>query len=322
MDATSESAEKLRKRLTDAHSIEEQALVQMRRAPELAGEELARDFVEHLKETEDHERRVRERLEALDAEPEAIKDLAGKAGGVGMSWFAKLQPDTPVKLAAHAYSYEHLEVAAYELLRAAAELAGDQETAETAKLIGEQERQMAHRLEQRFPDAVEATVGERDVAELADQLDGYLSDAHAVEKQGLRMLADGSKLLDDPDLRELFDGHREESERHCERIEEVLDRRKASSSRLKDTALQLGALQIGAFFGVQPDTDSKLAGFTFAFEHLEIALYSMLADVARRAGDGEAAEAALEICAEEREAASRIGAALGDVLARERSSVV
>src|SRR5215213_9426129 len=97
--------EQLVKHLTDVHSIEEQALVQMRRAPQLAGEpSLAHVFEVHLEETERQEERVRERLDAHGAEPSAVKDVAGKAGGIGMAWFAKLNPDTPGKLTAHAYS--------------------------------------------------------------------------------------------------------------------------------------------------------------------------------------------------------------------------
>ncbi|MDQ4071335.1 MAG: DUF892 family protein, partial [Actinomycetota bacterium] len=57
--------EQLTKYLTDAHSIEEQALQQLRTAPKIAGDpELSRVFEEHLTETEDQERRVRARLEA------------------------------------------------------------------------------------------------------------------------------------------------------------------------------------------------------------------------------------------------------------------
>src|SRR3981081_2434407 len=55
--------DQLTKYLTDAHSIEQQALAQMRVAPELAGDpEIASAFSQHLTETEGHERLVRERL--------------------------------------------------------------------------------------------------------------------------------------------------------------------------------------------------------------------------------------------------------------------
>ena len=66
---------------------------------------------------------MRARLGAHGAEPSKVKDMAGKAGGVGMLLFARVNPDTPGKLVNHAYSYEHMELAAYELLSRVAERA-------------------------------------------------------------------------------------------------------------------------------------------------------------------------------------------------------
>src|SRR5919206_4384899 len=118
--------EQLRKYLTDAHSIEEQAMAQLRLAPRIAGTpDLARMYAEHLRETEGHERLVRSQLEQKGATPSAVKDVAGRVGGWGMVLFARVNPDTPGKLAAHAYSYEHMELAAYELLRRIADRAAD-----------------------------------------------------------------------------------------------------------------------------------------------------------------------------------------------------
>jgi ferritin-like metal-binding protein YciE len=107
--------EQLDKYLADAHSIEEQALTQLRRAPDIAGDErLAAAFQRHLAETNAHEDRIRRPLEARAADASAIKDIAGKAGGLGMVAFAKANPDTPGRLTAHAFSYEHMEIAASE----------------------------------------------------------------------------------------------------------------------------------------------------------------------------------------------------------------
>src|SRR4051812_3381713 len=97
--------EQLTKYLTDAHSIEEQALVQLRRAPEIARDpEIAVLFSEHLVETETQERVVRERLEAHGGSPSRLKEAVMKAGGVGFVLFAESQPDTPGKLVTHAFS--------------------------------------------------------------------------------------------------------------------------------------------------------------------------------------------------------------------------
>src|SRR5215208_2753231 len=120
--------QQLTKHLTDVHSIEVQALQQLLAAPRMARDpELARAFREHIVETEEQERLVRGRLEAHAADPSRLKDVAARAGGVGMVLFARAQPDTPGKLVAHAYSYEHMEFAAYELLSIVAAKAGDRE---------------------------------------------------------------------------------------------------------------------------------------------------------------------------------------------------
>ena len=117
-----EITEQLTKYLTDAHSIEEQALAQLRTAPEIAGDpELSAAYREHLRETEGHERIVRELLEARGEKPSLTKDVVMKLGGKGFLLFARLQPDTPGKLHSHALSYEALELSSYELLRGVAE---------------------------------------------------------------------------------------------------------------------------------------------------------------------------------------------------------
>src|SRR3954469_11909641 len=151
--------EQLDKYLADAHSIEEQALIQMRLAPRLAGNrQLAAAVRDHLAETERHERLTRERLEARGASPSRFKDLVMKAGGAGFALFAKSQPDTPGKLTAHAYSYEHLELASYELLLRVAERGGDPAPGEMARSIRHEEKLMAERLADNFDAPVDASL--------------------------------------------------------------------------------------------------------------------------------------------------------------------
>jgi ferritin-like metal-binding protein YciE len=299
--------EQLVKHLTDVHSIEEQALQQMRIAPRLAGDpELARAFREHLAETEDQERRVRARLTARGADPSKIKDLVARAGGVGMVLFARSQPDTPGKLNAHAYSYEHMELAAYELLALVAERAGDRETVDLAHAIRDEEAAMAERLEANFDRAVEASL--RDVApgDLGEQLDKYLADAHAIEAQAIQLLSLAPKIAGESGLAEVMSRHLEETRAQQEAVRERLRLRGGRTSRFKDIALRGGGVNLGGFFGAQPDTPAKLAGFAFAFEHLEIGAYEQLRRVARRAGDEETVALAERILPEERAAAGAV----------------
>ncbi len=299
--------EQLTKYLTDAHSIEQQARAQMTAAPEMAGDpELSAAFQAHLGETEEHERLVRERLEARGASPATIKDLAGTLTGKAFVLFARGNPDTPGKLVAHGFSYEHMELAAYDLLARVAERAGDEETVRVARKIEGQERAMAERLGGSFDLAVEAALRDLSPDDLSEQLGKYLADAHAIEGQSIQLLQKGPDLAGTDGLASAYEEHLAESRRHREAVEERLQAHGDSPSKLKDAALRLGALNWGLFFGAQPDTPAKLAAFSYAVEHLEIAAYELLRRVAERAGDTETVEVAKRILAEERAAAERI----------------
>lgn len=289
--------------LSDAHSIEAQALIQMKQAPKIAEDPgLVAAFEQHETETELHERLVRERLEALDAKPSALKQVVMKAGGVAFILFAKVNPDTPGKLTAHAYSYEHLEIGSYELLTRVAQRAGDSETVAVAQRILAQERAMAQRLEDLFDAAVEAS--EHDSESVAK----YLADAHALETQAISLLEGGQKIVGDDELAALMDRHLTETREHERLTRERLEALGDSPSRIKDAAMGLGGLNWGGFFAAHPDTPGKLAAFSYAFEHLEIAGYELLKRVARRAGDTDTVALAERILVDERAAAQKIAA--------------
>jgi ferritin-like metal-binding protein YciE len=301
--------QQLTKHLTDVHSIEVQALQQMHVAPRMARDpQLARTFREHIVETEEQERLVRERLQAHAADPSRVKDIAARAGGVGMVLFARVQPDTPGKLVAHAYSYEHMELAAYELLSIVAERAGDAETAAVARSIREQEAAMAERLAAGFDRAVEASLREVAPDDLARQLGKYLADAFAIESQALQLLEQGQAIAGEAELKNVFSDHLEETRSQQAAIRARIEARGERPSRFKSALLRVGGVNLGAFFGAQPDTPAKLAGFAFAFEHLEIAAYEQLLRVAQRAGDDQTARLAEHILGEERAAAGAIRA--------------
>jgi ferritin-like metal-binding protein YciE len=301
--------EQLVKYLTDAHAIEQQALAQLRTAPDIAGDpELSRLFAEHLTETEEQERTVRNRLEAHDASPSKLKDTVMAAGGKGFVLFARSQPDTPGKLAAHAISYENLEAGAYELLSRVAEIAGDRDTAEAARRIRTQELAMSDRLQAALDQAVDASLRDQQPDELPEQLRKYLADAHAIESQAIQLLEKGPDLAGDPEITQLYAEHLEQTRDHQTLVRRRLEELGGSPNALKDAAMQLGALNWGTFFAAQPDTPGKLAAFAFAFEHLEVAGYEELKRVARRAGDQATVAVADQILAQERAAATKIAA--------------
>jgi len=296
--------EQLTKYLTDAHSIEVQALAQLRTAPEIAGApELAEAFRSHLKETEEHERITRDLLERRGAKPSRVKDAVMGVGGKGFLLFARLQPDTPGKLFAHALSYEALEHASYELLRRVAERAGDDDVVQAATRIGDEERAMMETLESNVDAAVGAALEAHPRGELSKLVPKYLSDAHAIEEQAIGLLERAPALVEDTSIATIFGDHLSETREHAELVQSRMKALGGDSSSLKDAAMRLGALNWGSFFQGHPDTPGKLVAFAYAFEHLEIGGYEQLKRVASAAGDEETVRTADAILAEERKAA-------------------
>lgn len=312
---TTDIHEQLTKYLTDAHSIEEQALAQLRVAPDIAGDpELAVAFREHLVETEGHEHKIRDLLQERDAKPSPLKDAIMAAGGKGFLLFARLQPDTPGKLLAHALSYEGLEAASYELLKRAAERAGEDEVAGAAQQILEEERTMMSRLDEGYDRAVDASLADVAPDDLDEQLRKYLADAHAIEEQALQLLERAPKISGDSSLGRIYRDHLAETREHEELFRGRLGELGGDTSAIKDAALRLGALNWGTFFQGHPDTPGKLAAFAYAFEHLEIGGYEQLKRVAARAGDEETVRIVERVIVQEREAAERIAGAFDEAV--------
>jgi ferritin-like metal-binding protein YciE len=307
--------DQLTKYLTDAHSIEEQALAQLRAAPELAGDQvIAAAYAMHLEETEGHEARVRALLEARGAAPSRIKDAVMAVGGKGFVLFARSQPDTPGKLQAHSYSYEALELASYELLARVAIRAGDDDVADEARAIMVEESAMLDRLGATFDRATSASLAALDPDDLAEQLRKYLADAHAIEEQAIGLLERGPRVAGSTTLAKAYADHLEESREHARLIDDRLQALGGDPSSLKDAALRLGALNWSAFFRAQPDTPGKLAAFVYAFEHLEMGGYEQLKRVAERVGDDETVALVTRILAEEHAAADRIAELFDDAV--------
>jgi ferritin-like metal-binding protein YciE len=312
----------LTKYLTDVHSIEEQALAQLRSAPDLAGApELADAFRRHLTETEGHEQTVRRLLEARDASPSLVKDTVMKVGGKGFLLFAKLNPDTPGKLLAHALSYEALEQAAYELLHVVAERAADDEVAMAATRIRNEERAMLQRLDDLVEISTSASLRDLRPDDLQEQLTRYLADAHALEEQAIQLLEKGPALVGGGVLGQAMEDHLVETREHKEIVEERLRALDGSPNRLKDAAMRLGALNWGMFFGAHPDTPGKLIAFAYAFEHLEVAGYEQLRLVAEQAGDQDTVAAVTGILGQERAAAETLEGLFGEAAARSLQAV-
>jgi ferritin-like metal-binding protein YciE len=305
--------EQLTKYLADAHSIEEQALAQLKTAPDIADDpELAEAFRAHEAETEGHEKLVRHLLEARHESPSSVKDTVMKLGGKGFVLFARVQPDTPGKLLSHALSYEALEVSSYELLARVARQADEKHVEDAADRILADERKMMERLEGCYDGAVDASLKAVGRDDLEEQLRKYLADAHAIEEQAEQFLERAASMTGDTPLAKLFEEHLEETRKHAELIEERLEALGGDPSSLKDALMRMGALNWAEFFHGHPDTPGKLAAFAYAFEHLEVGGYEQLKRVAERAGDAETVKTVETILGEERTAAKKLAGAFDE----------
>jgi ferritin-like metal-binding protein YciE len=195
-----------------------------------------------------------------------------------------------------------------------AERVADEETTAVAQRIERQEQAMGERLEALFDRAVDASLAKLEPRDVGEQLGKYLADAHAIEQQAVKLLSKGPELAGAAELAAAYEEHLVETEGHSRLVQERLQARGESPSRIKDAVLRVGALNFGAFFAAQPDTPAKLAAFAYAFEHLEIAGYELLRRVAQRAGDEVTVQVAQGILAEERAAAQRILSLLAQAL--------
>src|ERR1044072_6870950 len=139
---------------------------------------------------------------------------------------------------------------------------------------------MANRLATCFDVAVEASLAQLEPDDLPDQVAKYLADAHAIEQQALQLLDSAPGRVEAETLAPLFRQPLVEPRRHKQLVEKRLESCGASPSLAKDTALRAGALNLGAFFGAQPDTTTKLAGVALALAHLAIAAHALLPRVA------------------------------------------
>jgi ferritin-like metal-binding protein YciE len=145
--------------LDDAHALEQQGATLLERAIRLAGDPQLEDAYRGLlDETHDHLAVVEELLTNRDGGPSRLKDAALRIGARNLGAFFRAQADTPGKLAAFAYAFEHLEIGAYEQLREVAAAAGDAEAAEAAARILADEQAAAETLLALFDVAVDASL--------------------------------------------------------------------------------------------------------------------------------------------------------------------
>ena len=147
------------KYLADAHAIESQAEQLLKRGQKIAGDEqLAELYAEHLDETRGHQALHR----GAPARARRLAECAqGRRHARGRPELGRVLPgaaDTPGKLCAFAYAFEHLELGGQEQLVRVAHRAGDDETVRVVEDIIAEERRMAASLADSFDRAANASL--------------------------------------------------------------------------------------------------------------------------------------------------------------------
>ncbi|HEX5472138.1 MAG TPA: DUF892 family protein [Lacipirellulaceae bacterium] len=293
--------------LSDMYSIEQQALAQLGPAPKVVSVPLMKDeFHRHYLETQQQAEMVGKRLEANDGSPSRIKDAVMRLGGKGFLLFAVAMPETPGRLVDHAYAYEAMEWAGYEMLMRFAERAGDHETVATAETIRDQERTMMHRLEQDFGAAQQLSHKSTTQEDLPKHVIKHLSEVHAIEGQAIQLFSKAEGIAGNEELTAIYHEELEEVRRHAELVEKRLEALDSGASKIRDIAMRAGGINWGLFFQAQSDTPAKFAAFLYAVLHLAIGGYELLKWTAIRVDDRETQQLCERIVSEKRAIAERL----------------
>ena len=143
---------------------------------------------------------------------------------------------------------------------------------------------------------------------LQEKLAEYVEDAHAMEQNDLKMLDSMISTTDDPQVKEMIEHHKRETEEHEQRLRERLEAMGRGTSTRKQAQAVGAALLKGVGDQARGDKAGKNARDGYMAEHLEIAAYQLLERLAQKVGDTETAEVARRNRADVEEMARRIDA--------------
>src|SRR5690554_5583003 len=117
--------------------------------------ELKARILQHIDETRHQADLVRGCIERLGGDTSVVKDVAGKMMAMAQGMSGMFVSDEVVKASMASYAFEHMEIASYRALIAAADVCGDIETKRICEMILPQEEAMAAWLAERLPGTVQ-----------------------------------------------------------------------------------------------------------------------------------------------------------------------
>ncbi len=157
MSAHEQLKERLIALIEDAYVMEVQIAGTLRRHIDQAATapaDIRRRLEQHVAETELQAKRMVQRLEAYGRDPSTLRATGGQVVGNLLGLLGALRPDTLSRNLRDDYVTEHLEIAAYTMLIAAARVAGDEETIKAAEASLREEVLMAEFLHKRLPEGL------------------------------------------------------------------------------------------------------------------------------------------------------------------------
>ena len=156
--------EKMLDYIENAHAMEQSILRQIDAMISSTDDpEIVEVLRHHKGETQQHEQRLRERLNTLGRGTSARKEVQTIAGSLAKGIADQVRGDQAGKNARDAFTTEYMEVASYELLERLANQAGDTETAEAARQNRAEDEAMAQRIAANWDKFVDLTLAEEGV---------------------------------------------------------------------------------------------------------------------------------------------------------------
>jgi ferritin-like metal-binding protein YciE len=156
--------DQLVKHLDEAHAMEQNVLRMLDGMISTTDDPAILQELEHHKmETEGHALKMRQRLEAHGGTPSTVRQMTGILGALAKMPLDLVRQEKAARNARDGYAAEHMEIAAYELLKRLAQKAGDDSTVAACDEILAQERMMAETIASNWDKFVELSLREEGV---------------------------------------------------------------------------------------------------------------------------------------------------------------
>lgn len=141
-----------------------------------------------------------------------------------------------------------------------------------------------------------------------DELIKALDEAYAMEKQVELLLQSMIRTTGDPSLTSDMETHLDETKEHAERVKTCLEAHGEAPSKVKEMATMTAGALKAPLDMARGEKGMRNARDGFATEHLEIAAYRLIEELAKKANDQQSMAVARQNAEDEERMAARIAA--------------